>query len=220
MTTDIISIFRAPLRRLHRDQGGVSAIEFGLLMPILLFTGLSGLEYTNYILARQKIERVTTSTADLFARYQVPPNENQVNDLFLGVDDISKPFNVSTKGRVIVSGVIGTYDTGDKETQNKIAWQRCHGNYRAQSSRFGSAWSGSNYADGPEIDLPNGIALEQSQMAILVEVFYEYDDTLTGADLGPITRDHVFGETSVFRTRASAYTGITPVSGATAQLCS
>ena len=206
-------------RALKRDESGVSLIEFALIMPIMLMAALTGLEYTNYVLARQKIERVTTSTADLFARYQIPPNEAQVNDLFEGVDDISKPFDVSRHGRVIVSGVIGTYDSTSGETENKIAWQRCYGDLTGRTSNFGVQWSGSDFAAGPEIDLPNGIMLEQSQMAVLVEVFYFYGTTLTGVNLGSVTRPHVFNEVSIFRTRASAYTGITPVPGANAQLC-
>ena len=204
---------------LGRDERGVSAVEFALVAPVLLFTGLTGLEYTNYVLARQKIERVTTSTADLFARYQVPPNEAQVNDLFKSVDDVAKPFQVGKKGRVIVTGVIGTFDTKAGTTNNKIAWQRCYGDLKTQQSEYGSAWTGSDYADGPGIGLPNGITLDQSQMAILVEVAYNYNESLTGTGFGPSSKNPVFRERSVFRTRGSAYSGITPVAGATAQTC-
>ena len=53
----------AALKRLGRDQRGVSIVETALWLPLVAMAGLGGLEYTNFVLANQKLERIASVSA-------------------------------------------------------------------------------------------------------------------------------------------------------------
>lgn len=217
------TVSRGPItfaRRIVQDASGLALIEFAYILPIFLGFGLVGLEYTNVVLARQKTERVASTIADLVASNQVPPNERQIGDMFASVPIISKPFEFGRESNVIITGVLGIYDSDDDEVQNKVAWQRCL-RADAQSSALGSQWRSSNdIADGPEVNLANSIALEQNQMVIVAEVFFSYDPLISQNIVRSVLpAEKIFTETATFRTRGQSIMNITPVAGVDEHLC-
>lgn len=208
------------LRALARDVRGVAFIEFAYVLPVFLGFGLVGLEFTNVVLARQKTERIAATLADLVAGNQVPPNERQMGDMFAAVPSIARPFPFGADGNVVITAVVGIYDQGDDEVQNKIAWQRCL-RRGSHASRIGRQWAGSvDIADGPEIALPGRLALGQNQMVIVAEVFYPYTPVISQSLVGGILpEDNLFTETSTFRTRGQAIMNVTPVQGVAQHSC-
>src|SRR2546429_5001265 len=50
------------------DRSGVSAVEFALLLPLMLPLYVGGLEISNYVSAGRKVTITARSTADLVAR--------------------------------------------------------------------------------------------------------------------------------------------------------
>lgn len=208
------------LRALARDTRGLAFIEFAYVLPVFLGFGLVGLEFTNVVLARQKTERIAATMADQVAGNQVPPNERQMGDLFAAVPAIAQPFPFGEDGNVVITAVVGIYDAGDDEIQNKIAWQRCmRGNSHA--SRIGRQWAGSvDIADGPGVALPGGLELGQNQMVIVAEVFYPYRPVISQSLVaGILPEDNLFTEISTFRTRGQAIMNVTPVSGVATHSC-
>lgn len=211
----------ASARRLRHDASGLALIEFAYVLPILLGFGLVGLEFTNVVLAHQKTERVASTIADLVASNQVPPNERQIGDMFASVPIISKPFVFNEESNVVITAVVGIYDSDDDEVQNKVAWQRCL-RADAQSSAIGNQWNSSaDIADGPEVSLPNSIALGQNQMVIVAEVFFAYQPIISQSLVKAVRENgELFTETSTYRTRGQSILNITPVSGVDEHVCS
>lgn len=210
------------LKRLLANAAGMAMTEFALMSPILIVGGVTGLEYINFVLSRQKVERLAATTADLFARNQIPPTESQVLDIFKAVNLVGSPFDLKQHGRVIVTGVIGTKDFSENPpvVENRVVWQRCSGELDGRSSAHGSEWTTtSNYADGPAVDLPNNIVLAQTDMAIVAEVFYEYKPLINASLVSGLGSNPVFKETSVYRTRGKAFTNITPLPNVVATPC-
>lgn len=207
-------------KRLLGDVSGLAFIEFAYVLPIFLGFGLVGLELTNVVLARQKTERIAATAADLVASNQVQPNERQIGDIFASVPQIVRPFEFGADGNVVITAVIGIYDSNDNEVQNKIAWQRCM-QPDSHSSTIGSQWTTTNdIADGPEVVLPDSIALGQNQMVIVSEVFYPYRTIVSQSLVASILpENNLFTETAVFRTRGSAIMNVTPVAGEAMHVC-
>ena len=205
--------------RFGRDRHGASLMEFALMLPVMIALGVGGLELTNLTLGHQKIERLASTTADLFARNTLQPNERQVNDTFRAIDLMSGSFGVRDHGRVIVTGVVGAMDSRTGVVGNKIVWQRCDGSLSGQASEIGSQWATSNYADGPDVALPNGIVLNSGQMTIVSELSYQYQPWFSGRWFGGDSLSQPFRERSIQRTRGQAYTSITPITGESARRC-
>jgi len=207
-----------PLRTIWRDVRGVSVIEFGLMLPMLALIGAGGLEFINYVLAYQKIERIASISADNVARNTLAPSERSFVDTFAGVDEIAAPFDLEQDGRVIVTGVIGVPDNGNIVA--KIVWQRCTGRLAGIGSRIGSEWKSTpNWADGPAVTLPNNITLLQNQLVVVSEVAYRYRPLISVAQLRGHAPDGIIRQLSVFVSRGQAFPYITPSQGVTPAAC-
>lgn len=211
---------RQKLRLFARDHRAVSLMEFAMVLPLIVALGMGGMELTNFILAHQKVERLAATSADLLARTKVKPNERQVNDGFTAIDVMSKPYDLRQQGRVILTGIIGTANPTTGNLENKVAWQRCDGDLNGQTSAYGSEWTATNdFADGPAVTLPNNIQLSIGHMVVISEVFFRYRPMISSAWLPTSSTSEPFKEISVQRTRASAFTSITPIDGEAARTC-
>lgn len=200
------------LKRLAEDARGVSMVEFALAFPLLATLCFGGLEYVNFVLAHQKIERITSLTADALARNTLAPSERSFVDTFRAMDLVGAPFKISDHGRTILTGVIGVAD-GDRIV-NKIVWQRCGGRLTSVASTVGTEWrSSNNYADGPNVTLPNGITLLQNQMVVVSEVAYRYQPMINVRQLVAFAPDGIIRQRSIFVTRGQAIPHITPSAG-------
>lgn len=215
-----LGVLRKLVRRLRLEERAFAMIEFALILPIFVGFGLVGLEYTNLVLAAQKTERIASTVADQVASNQVPPNERQIRDMFLAVDNIAKPFSIATNGTVKITAVIGVYDRTTDKVQNKIAWQRCMHEDKFDS-QIGEQWTDTtNIADGPEANLPDNLKLGQNQMVIVAEVFQIYRPIISQMIVeSHLPENSLFTETSVFRTRGAAIMNVTPVTGIDQSKC-
>ena len=208
-------MMRRFLQKLQSDERGLAFIEFAYTLPIFVAFGIAGLEMTNFVLARQKTERLSATMADQIASNQVQPNERQVGDLFDAVEHVASPFSIADNGgNVTITAVIGVYDEDDDEVQNKVAWQRCLRD-DVHPSAIGSEWTGTNdIADGPDVDLPNGVELTQNEMVIATEVVHPYEALISAPIASTFLKQgQIFRETTMFRTRGAALRNVTPVSG-------
>jgi hypothetical protein len=216
----MLSALIQQLRALARDVRGMALVEFAYTLPLFIGFGLVGLEFTNVVLAHQKTERIAATLADLVAANQVPPNERQIGDMFEAVPEIARPFGFGAEGNVVITAVIGLEDASEGGLRNKVAWQRClrRGSHK---SRIGRQWNGSiDIIDGPSVNLPGGLALQQNQMVIVAEVFFPYRPVMGAALVEGILPDNnTFTEVSTFRTRGQAIMNVTPVSGVAQHSC-
>jgi Flp pilus assembly protein TadG len=200
------------------DARGVSLVEFGLFLPVLMLVGAGGLEMINLILAHQKIERIASIASDNIARNTLAPSERSFIDTFAGVREIARPFTMGPDGRVILTGVIGTQQ--NDRIVGKVVWQRCGGQLPGIASKVGTEWRGSaNWADGPDAVLPNNLQLTQNQLVVVAEVAYRYRPLISLAQVQRVGSDRILRQRSVYVARGQAYTSITPVSGITPATC-
>ena len=69
------------LRRLRKDDSGLSALEFAIVAPIMLTSLLGAVEVSNGMLADRKVTLVTSTIADLAAQDR-NITDAEMNDIF------------------------------------------------------------------------------------------------------------------------------------------
>lgn len=151
-------------RSFRSDRANV-AVEFALALPVLLLMLLASAELGRFVLLHQKIDRVAVTISDLVARAETI-SESDLDDIFNAAGQVAEPFDLTGRGRVVVSSVIN--DDGNGAT---VAWQRANGGSFAASSEIG--------VEGGAATLPNEFDVLEGETAIISEVFFDFEPFLS-----------------------------------------
>ncbi len=174
------------LRKLRRDNRGVAAIEFALLLPMLLVLLIGCLEVTFKIWSTQKAEKLAVTLADVIAQSKAVTFAD-LEKLTDAVDKIMDPFPFGNNGKVIISSVYVAED----ETEPEVLWQ-------CTNLPMGSTYSATSDVGvkGEEATLPADFETEMvpKDNVIVAEVFYTYHPIMPGLmfDEAPIYRRALF----------------------------
>jgi Flp pilus assembly protein TadG len=165
------------LRKLRQDASGLAAVEFALLLPMLLALLIGCLEVTFKIWSTQKAEKLAVTLSDVIAQSTAVTSAD-LTKLTGAVNKIMDPFPFEDEdGKVIISSVY--WEQGDDAP--KVNWQCEDGDYAA-TSKFG--------AKGDDATLPAGFTLAEKDNIIVAEVFYEYN---------PIAPGFMFEKDAIYR---------------------
>lgn len=147
-----------------KHQHGAAALEFAIVLPVLLLLFAAVVEIARYIQAREKLESATASILDM-----INQNENieavGITALINTIPDLMEPFPAGA-GRysVIVTSVV----KGSEYKCNPYAlWQYPP----SGSSRVSSG-------EGSLINLPV-LSLMPNEQAVIVEMYYHYTPLLS-----------------------------------------
>lgn len=176
---------------LRRDETGVSAIEFAMILPVLILLTLGSTEVARLIMLNLKLQNAAFIMADLAARDRTL-NEAQVADIFFAVGDILAPFAMDESGLAVLSG-IGA-GAGGAVT---VSWQRTGGGPIEATSRIGAA--------GGVATLPDSLDLAEGDTVVAAELFFDYQP-LFGIVMSP-QRLH---KAAYLRPRLGTLTSILP----------
>ncbi|MBB5279703.1 TadE/TadG family type IV pilus assembly protein [Pacificimonas flava] len=206
------------LSRFAGDERGVAFLEFALMLPIFLGFILMAAELANYLVAKQRAQKLAFMTSDMLARSTVMPDEKQVEDIFLSMDVAAEPFRMREDGRVILTGIVGMEDGSTGKMENKLVWQRCDGNLTSFQSHLGREDS-QEARDREAVVFPQNIQLPKSQMIISAEVALQYEPITSDAFFDKIGVDRLLTARSFLRTRSAAFTDISVADGMSPMLC-
>lgn len=154
--------------RLAHDRRGAVAVEFALIMPVLVGLLLAIVEVGRYAILYQKLDRLASTMGDLVAQAQII-STTDVNNLMSAVPHILTPFTLGTNGKVIVSSV------GLVSGVAKVNWQRTGGGTYAGISKVG--------AQGATAALPAGMTVPAGESLIVAEVYYSFTPFIYAAVL-------------------------------------
>lgn len=144
------------LRRLVGDRSGVAAVEFALLLPVMLSLYIGGLEISDGFTIKRKVTNTTSALGDLVTRTEEITTA-EMTDILEAASAVIVPYDVGNL-KIKVSQVYV-----DEDSVAKVVWSA------AQNE---TAW-----AKGTTIALPEGVDLPDSFL-IVTEVHYNFDPAL------------------------------------------
>ena len=106
---------RRPLRRFLRDKRGVSAVEFAMLLPLMITLYLGSIEISQGVGIDRKVTLVSRTVADLASQVTSIPSSDMTN-ILNAASSVIAPYDLS-KLKVTVSAV-----TIDSSSVAKIKW--------------------------------------------------------------------------------------------------
>jgi Flp pilus assembly protein TadG len=175
----LVSGTAAAARRFRADRRGVSALEFALILPIMLALYFGTTEIGTGLTINRKVTHVTSSLADLVTQSKIISNTDMVN-IFDAAESIIVPYDVD-KLKMTITG-IQINSTGVA----KVVWS---------DTRNGTALTaGSTYSG-----LPAGVN-QASTFLVTAKVSYDFTPTIGYLISGTFTLEDQF----YLRPRASS----------------
>lgn len=103
--------FLGSMRRLICDQRGVSAVEFAMIAPIMIFFYFALAEFCQGFMAQKRMGHAAAMVGDLVSQSTGDITADQVDDMFAIGDLIVKPFSASTLTLRVTSVTRNVNDT-------------------------------------------------------------------------------------------------------------
>lgn len=139
--------------RFARDRRGVSAVEFALIAPILIFFYFGLAEFCQAYMSQKRMGHSAAMVADLIAQTDVV-TEDQIDDVFGVGDLIMRPFSSAGLAQRVTSV------TRDEDGAVKVDWSRGRGM--------------SPLGEGETMTIPDDL-IEDGQSLIVSEATYDYE---------------------------------------------
>lgn len=153
---------RGRLSAFAKATSGLAALEFALILPVMVLLYLGGFEVTEAFMINRKVTHATSALGDLVAQAE-SISDTEMSNIFDAVEAVLNPYPAE-EGYMIVSGV-----RVDSDGVAKVVWS---------DARFATA-----YPVGTEIDLPLSVT-QANTFVVFAEVHYnytpEFGHTLTG----------------------------------------
>jgi len=148
--------------RFAADRGGVSAVEFALLLPLMIGLYLGGVEISSGVSIQRKVTLTAGTVANLTAQSTALVTTD-VTNILNASSSILSPY--STTGAAVTVSCLGIDSAG----RVKVSWSATKG--------------GTARAAGSSVTIPTALAVPSSQL-IFSEVSYPYKPivgyTITG----------------------------------------
>ena len=155
----------ARLRRFARDKRGISAVEFAMLLPLMITLYLGGVEISQAVAIDRKVTLISRTLADLVAQVTTVAASDMTNILAASAAIIA-PYN-SNNLKITVSSV-----TIDSNSVAKIAWSK--------------TLNGTARTVGSVVTLPSALAVANTSL-IWGEANYGYTPTMGYVITGTLT---------------------------------
>ncbi|XSG81583.1 MAG: TadE/TadG family type IV pilus assembly protein [Methyloligella sp. ZOD6] len=167
-----LALFSLWTRRLREECRGTSAIEFAIILPLMIALYVGAVEIGNALTIGRRADQVAYTSADLVAQARSLSNSD-IRDITEAASSILAPYSTEPLSIVLTSVV------ADNKNRTEVAWSCTNG--RGQARGKGSA-----------VTLPDGLT-EPGSSVIMAEVQYSYAPLL-GTETGfePFTMSRTF----------------------------
>ncbi|WP_209015248.1 TadE/TadG family type IV pilus assembly protein [Roseibium limicola] len=141
-------LFQRQLARLNTDARGVAAVEFALILPILLLLLVGMAEFTTALNQKQKVSQTARSVADLVAQADIV-SSSDMQDVMYAAQQIMQPYTDETLD-VIVASV-----SFDEDGDVTVDWSR--------NRTGGAPWAPGSE---PPVTIPDEISFAGTSLVI------------------------------------------------------
>jgi Flp pilus assembly protein TadG len=142
------------LRRFGRENRGISAVEFALLVPVMVTLFIGGTELTQGITIKRKTTIATRTIADLVAQDTSITN-TEMTAIFAATSSVLAPYPASNLKLIVSSVNIAQNGTAT------VIWSDAHGGATARAA-------------GSPVTLPDGLNAFGNTTLIWAEAEYSY----------------------------------------------
>lgn len=158
------------LRRFCRSRSGIAALEFAILLPVILLGFLGANEVSSAVQVSQRVSQTASTVADLVAQATTISNTDEAN-IFSAANAIAFPYPSSGES-IVVSSIL---DIGGGN--GRVLWS--------------DTQNGTARAVGSTVSLPTGVT-SVGGTTILAEVRYPYTPTTSYIISGAIQMNSQF----------------------------
>jgi Flp pilus assembly protein TadG len=152
-----------PLCRFGKSERGIAAVEFALVLPVVLLVLLCCFEVPRYVLIYQKVARTASGVADLVSQADEPMTATQLTDVYSAAGAMMDPYDLKTNGKIYITSINNPTGAGAS-----ITWQRNSGSLGGVSTKITSVAS-----------LPAGLSPPAGESVLIAEVYYHYAPIFT-----------------------------------------
>jgi Flp pilus assembly protein TadG len=158
------------LRRAWKAKGGLAAVEFAFIAPVLITIAFGTIEVSSALECNANVTLVASTAADLVAQDTQVTNADMAN-IFAVVTSMLYPFPASG-AKVVISSVVSNGSNGAK-----VAWS--------------DALNGTARTVGSAVTVPTGL-IASGGSVIYVEVTYAYTSPSTQVINAPLNMTNNF----------------------------
>jgi Flp pilus assembly protein TadG len=152
----------AGLRRFADDKRGVSAIEFAMLLPLMITLYLGTVEISQGVAIDRKVTLTARTVADLASQSQTITNA-QLQDLLKASAAVMTPYNDSDPTKPAKLGVTVTSLNIDAQGRATVTWSQ--------------TLNGTARTPGASLTLPAALAVPNTSL-VWSEATYAYTPTI------------------------------------------
>jgi len=158
------------VRRFSGDRSGIAAVEFALLLPIMIALYVGSVEFTDAFAIKRKVTSVASALSDLVTRSKTI-SKSEMQDILDAAEAVIAPYPAGDL-KVRVSGV-----WIDDKSVAKVVWSVARNETAA--------------AEGSTMTLPSGVTIKDS-FVVVSEANYGYSPPIGYVFTGDINLDDSF----------------------------
>jgi Flp pilus assembly protein TadG len=113
----LVARARALLRRFHEDKRGVSAVEFAMLLPLMVTLYIGGVEVSSAIAVDRKVTLVARSVGDLVAQ-STSVNATDMTNILNAATSVVQPYSTT-----LIQVTVSRVDV-DANGVAKVVWSK------------------------------------------------------------------------------------------------
>lgn len=159
MRLDVLTRMRTRLRAFRRDVSAVAALEFAIILPVMLLLYMGMTQVTIALNIDRKVTLLSRTVADLVGR-EGTLTTAQMNDIIAAAANVLAPYD-ATGLRIVLSSVVVRAGSGGGASSGTVCW--------SFSSPAGAA-----RATNQAVAIPAGFDTPGSSF-VLAEVSLPYD---------------------------------------------
>jgi Flp pilus assembly protein TadG len=162
------------MRRAAANDSGLAAVEFALLLPVMIVLFFGVVEVSLALACRADVTAISYTGGDLIAQESAVASSD-ISNVYSALNAILYPYSTSA-AKITITSII--YDTSTSSlTSGKVAWS-CSKNGTARTV-------------GTTVTLPSGLMTANGSV-IMSEISYSYTSPTTQVITGPLTMANTF----------------------------